>query len=349
MKNAWWAGLGIAVLVAGGCSPSKQDVATVNGHEITQDALTARLIQTPEAKGTLQRLILEQVILDAAAKKNITISDEQVTQFLQVLKSQYPPGRFEEANNAAGRNDTMMREEARVQLALQALMMDGVKVSDESIEKRYKENPNHMFSKPEWKNVGFIVTKDKADADKALAALKKTNNFDEVFNQFTIPAAKEQLKGMQWFGILDGSVVNEQRQPLDTVQGVLGLPAVQKAVKETKAGAASAPIALPSAPGGAAQPERIILYVKSAVPGGKIPLDEMKSTIAYDVARSNNQTKQDVLEQIVKDAKVDVKIEQFKDLEKPEVLFPGSHPPTGPAGAPGAAPAAPAPAPAPGG
>lgn len=341
MKNAWWAGLGVAVLVAAGCSPSKQDVATVNGHEITQDALAARLIQSPEAKGTLQRLILEQVILDAAAKKNISITEDQVTQFLQVLKAQYPPGRFEEVNSAAGRSDAIMREEARTQLALQALMMDGVKVSDESIEKRYKENPDHMFSKPEWKQVGFIVTKDKADAEKAIAAIKKTKNFEEVFNQFTIPAAKEQLKGMQWYGILNGSVVNEQRQPLATVQGVLGLPAVQKAIKDTKQDAPSAPIALPNAPGGPDQPERIVLFVKSDIPGGKIPLDELKPTIAYDIARKNNETKSDVLEKIVKDAKVNVKIEQFKDLEKPEVLFPGIHPAVAPGGPAPAAPAAP--------
>lgn len=349
MKKACWAGLGAAVLIAGGCSPSKQDVATVDGHEISRDALTARLIQTPVAKETLQRLILEQVITDAAAKKNIKISDERVTQFLQVLKAQYPPGRFEEANSTAGRTDAMMRDEVRVQLALQALMMDGVKVSDESIEKRYKENPNHMFSKPEWKQIGFIVTKDKADAEKALAAIKKTSNFDEVFNQFTIPAAKEQLKGMQWYGILNGSVVNEQRQPLEGTSGVLSLPAVQKAIKETKQGASSAPISLPSAPGGPAQPERIILFVKTDTPGGKVPLAEVKSSVAYDVARSNNQTHQDVLENIVKDAKVKVKIEQFQDLEKPEVLWPGSHPPVGPAGAPAPATSAPPAAPPTGG
>jgi foldase protein PrsA len=343
MNKAWWAGVGVAVLVAAGCSPSKQDVATVNGHDITQDALTARMIQTPEAKATLQKVILEQIILDAAAKKNIKITDDDVTQFLQVLKAQYPPGRFEEMNAAAGRTDAIMREDARTQLAVQALMMNGVKVSDESIQKRYKENPNNMFTKPEWKQIGFIVTKDKADAEKAVAALKKSGNFDVVFDQFTIPAAKENLKGFQWYGVLNGTVVNEQRQPLESMQGVLGAPAVRKAIPQTKQGAVSAPISLPAPAGGAEQPERILLYVKSDVPGGKIPLEDLKTAIAYDIARENNQTKQDVLEQIVKDAKVDVKMEQFKDLEKPEVLLPSLGAPNAP-GAP-----APAPAPAPAG
>jgi parvulin-like peptidyl-prolyl isomerase len=286
MNKAWWAGFGAAVLLAGGCSPSKQDVATVNGHEITQDALTARLIQTPEAKATLQKVILEQIILDAAAKKGIKITDDQVTQFLKVRKDQYPPGRFEEMNASAGQSEATMREDARTQLALQTLAMQGVKVSDESITKMYKENPDNVFTKPEWKQVGFIVTKDKADADKATSALKKSVDFDAVFNQFTIPLAKEQLKGFQWYGVLNGSVINEQHQPVANTQGILAIPAIAKAIKDTKAGAVSAPIALPSAPNAPSQqPERILLFVKSAVPGGKIPEAELKTSIAYGIAR----------------------------------------------------------------
>jgi hypothetical protein len=332
MNKAWWAGFGVAVLVAGGCSPSKQDVATVNGHEVTQDALMARMIQTPEAKATLQKVLLEQIILDAAAKKGIKITDEDVTQFLQIQKDQYPPGRFEEISSASGQSDAIMREDARTQLALQHLMMEGVKVSDESVAKTYKENPDNVFTKPRWKQIGFIVTKDKADAEKAAAAFKKSAEFNAVFDQFTIPAAKEQLKGLQWYGVVNDSVINEQRQPLTSVQGILSVPAVAKAIKETKQGALSAPIALPAMPGSSqTQPERILLYVKSDVPGGKIPLDELKTSIAYGVARKNNEIKTDVLSDIVKDAKISVKMEQFKDLEKPEVLLPNMHPTGGPA------------------
>jgi hypothetical protein len=62
------------------------------------------------------------------------------------------------------------------------------------------------------------------------------------------------------------------------------------------------------------------------VPGGKIPEAELKTSIAYGIARKNGQIKEDLLQDIVKDAKVQVKMDQFKDLEKPEVLLPSANP-----------------------
>ncbi|HEY3265314.1 MAG TPA: peptidyl-prolyl cis-trans isomerase [Armatimonadota bacterium] len=324
MKNIRWAILGLAAVVAG-CSPSKQVVSVVNGKEITKDELTARLMQGPAAKATLRGLMLQALVMDAAAKQGITVTDDDVNQLMQFRRDQFAPQRFDEANAQAGNTDASMREDARTQIALQRLAMKGSKVSDESITKYYNADKTE-FVKPEWRQVGFIVAKDKADADNAISAVKSGADFATVAEKFCIPQAKQLAGQYQWYGVVNKQLVNEQKVPVNQARaGLASIPSVAKAIEKTPQGKA---ISIPF-PGG---PAVVVLYVKTVAPGGKLPLTEAKSQIAFTIASKNNEVKPTVMQDIVKAAKVDVKMDQFKELAKPEVLFPselmgGSQPP----------------------
>lgn len=315
MKTIWLAGVGCAVLAIAGCSPSKQTVATVNGKEITREQLVDRLIQSPVAKQTLQTLILENIIINAADKKGIKITDEDVNRYLTYRRDRMPPGRFDELQTSNGRTEAIYKEDARAELALRALALQNVKVSDESIDKFYKENAGNAFVKPAWREVGLLVTKDKADADKAIASMKKGADFAAVSQQFSIPAARQETAELQWFGVLDDAVINEQGQPVDSEP-------IANAIRKTPAGQMSAPVVMPGPEGKGEAPERLLVYVKTANEGGKIPLEEVRNDIIWQVANQNNEIQPTFLQDIVKEAKIDVKIESFQDLEKPETLLP---------------------------
>jgi len=65
-----------------------------------------------------------------------------------------------------------------------------------------------------------------------------------------------------------------------------------------------------------------VVFVKSETKGGKFPLADVRNEIMWRIANENNQVKSDIIQELVKEAKVDVKMDQFQDLEKPEVLLP---------------------------
>ncbi len=319
MRTIWLAGIGLAVLGLAGCSPSKQTVATVNGKEITRDAFVDRMIQTPAAKQTLQTMLLEQIIVNSAEKKGIKITDEDVTRYLTYQRDRMPPGRFEEMQTASGRSEAVRREDARAELALRALALENVKVSDESIQKVYKENPGNAFVKPDWKQVGLLVTKDKADADKAIASIKKGADFAVVSKELSLPAARQETTEMHWFGVLADAVINEQGQPLDSGP-------IADAIRKTAVNQVSEPVVMPGPEGEASAPERLLVFVKTEAKGGKIPLEDVRKDIVWSVANQNSEIKPTFLEDIVKEAKIEVKLDNFKDLEKPETLMPQRQP-----------------------
>ena len=325
MTKRWLAGLGLVALAASGCSPSKRPVATVNGKEISKDDLEARLIQHPSAKSVMQQMLVEQLIFQEAEKKGIKVTDEDVNNRVQWEKDRLPPGRFEEAA-VNGTSEETIRRDLRTQIAVQKLLMQGVNVSQDSIQKFYNENAT-LFTKPRWKQVGFIVAKDKTDAGKAVNLLKQGVDFLKVSQQFSAdPQGKTATSAnWQWFALEKGKLLNERRQPT-------GFPApVVTAITNTGAGKSAEPVSLTGQPGS------VVVRVEKDVPGGKIPLAEVQDLIALQIAQRNNQIKpvQELLEGLAKGAQIDIKLDQFKDLAKPENLL-------GPQGAPG--PGAPPPA-----
>lgn len=316
MQKIWLAGIGLVAFAVYGCSPSKQTAATVDGHAISQEALEQRIITSPAARNALQTMILEQIILDEATRQKIKITDEDINRYLAYRRDRMPPGRFEELNTQNGMPEVVRRADARAELALRALALKDVKVSDESIQKAYKEDANHLYVKPDWKQVGLIVTKDKADADKAVESLKKGAEFATVAKEFSIPATQAQAERLQWFGVLDKTLINEQGQPLDSKP-------IVDAITKTAAGQVAAPISMPGAPEGAeAAPERLVIYVKSETKGGKFPLEEVANEIRWRLANENTEINPSLVKDLVKKAKVEVKMDPFKDLEKADTLLP---------------------------
>lgn len=307
MKPAFRAVVAATVVVAAGCSPSKTNIASVNGKEITNEQLADYMTKGPEAQGALRTLVVESMLQDEAAKQGVSVSDTEISNYLQARKDQLPPGQFEEEMAAAGTTDARIRRNARMDLLQRAIAMKGAKVSPESIKKEYDTDARNVYSRPEWVKVGTIVTKDKADALNAASALKQGADFVHTANQFTAPVAKQQLAPPQWIGIVKGGLIDDHHRPIGQID-----PTIAAAIKATPQGQASAPMGIPKTP------YQRLFYVEKRVPGGKLPLDEVKDDIAYSIAAGNNQIKSSMLEDLVKDAKIEVQADQFKGILGPD-------------------------------
>jgi parvulin-like peptidyl-prolyl isomerase len=307
MKPAYRAAIAAAVIVAAGCSPSKTNVATVNGKEISNQQLAEYMEKGPEAQAALRTLILESMLQDEAAKAGASVSDTDISNYLQARKDQVPPGRFEEAMASEGTTDARIRRDARIELLRRAIEIKDAKVSPESIKKQYDTDTQNVYSRPEWVQIGTIITKDKTDALNAADALKQGAGFPETATKFSVPQARQQSTQLQWIGIVKGGLVDERHRPISQLD-----PAITAAIKKTPQGQASAPIGI------AKTAYQRLFYIAKRVPGGKIPLDEVKADIAYSIAASNNQLKTNTMDDLVKNAKIEIPSDQFKGILGPD-------------------------------
>lgn len=308
MTKRSMAALGLVIFLGAGCAPSKKDVAVINGQTVTEDELSQRLLNTPTARQMMQQIIVENLVMQEAKKKNITVTDEEVNQLLKFEKEQLPPGRFDE-QMLQDTTEAALKERLRVQTAMRKLAMAGAKVDEKNVEKFYKENET-LFVKPDWKQVGFIVTKDAADAKKAVDALKQGVDFEKAYQQFDSSPTKGTNPDWQWFGLTKTGFVSEGRQPVN-------LPdPIKAALKKLEAGKTSDAIALDGE-------QRVIIKLNKNEKGGAVPLAEVKDLIAFQLAQQNSEIKpiEELLQGIVKEAKVEIKLDRFKDLEKTENLL----------------------------
>lgn len=298
----------VALAVAG-CAPSTRNVATVNGKAITREDLAGRLIESPVGKNALKDLILERLILQEAENKGIKVTDEQVNQFIQLQKDQLPPGRFEE-RYLKDTPESAIRQEARKQIALRSIALKGVPISQDSVQKFYDDNIDR-FTKPQWKQAGILITDDKTSAQKAAKLLAENKDYALVFGELASSMAKSAGPQRDWFAITKDYVLNERGQPIN-------MPAITDAIRKTGADNVSPVISL------APSPQYAVIKVFADVPSAKIELASVQPLIEYEIASRNKQVQpvEEIIQKLAKDAKLEIKIPQFADLAKPEVLAP---------------------------
>jgi len=177
-------------------------VATVDGKEIKGSelerqlqALQGQLMRrvTPEQLGQMMprlqqqavaNLVNEKLLLAAAAKKNITISDAELGKAKEDVMKGAPPGQTLESALAQA-NLTMDEFTAQMRdgLTIRKLMEDVVskaEVSDADVKDFYDKNPDH-FKKPETVSARHILIKvdDTTDEAKKAEARKKAETVRE--------------------------------------------------------------------------------------------------------------------------------------------------------------------------
>ena len=149
----------------------------------------------------MQFLVSAQWILGEAAKRDVKVTDAEVKkQFDQTKQQSFPKASdYKEFLKTSGyvEEDLLYRIKLdQLSNKLREKVTKGTdKVSQADIEAYYKKN-TERFSQPERRDLRIVLTKSKARADQARAAIASGQNFGSVAKRFSIDQASKSQGGV---------------------------------------------------------------------------------------------------------------------------------------------------------
>ena len=161
-----------------------------------QDLATVRL-QLVEDR------INEVLLLQAARKKNIKITNDDVERALLRKRADYPGRTFEEHLAAEGITGSDLRARTKDRLTLQAFLAREVNarvaVLDHEVIEYFEQHPDE-FDLPEQVHVRQIVVKTEEEGTRLLDQIKKREDFAELARKYSIAPEAAQGGDLGWFG-----------------------------------------------------------------------------------------------------------------------------------------------------
>ena len=148
-----------------------------------------------------------------AAKEKVKVTDKQVQAAFQAAKQgQFPTeAQFQTFLSQTGQTLQDILYRVRVNQIYKALLAKQAPAVNAAAIQAYYQSHLTQFGQPEKRSLRIILTKTKADADKALAALKAGGNWQAVAKQYSTDAATKN-KG----GVLTGVTKGQEDAALDT-------------------------------------------------------------------------------------------------------------------------------------
>lgn len=151
-------------------------VATVNGVVITKDKLYNELITLGGAQ-TLDTLITEELVDQAATKANITVSDEELTEEVNKVKKNFSTeDEFNDALTQSGMSLKDLKNEMNMQVKISKLVGPQVKVTTADIKEYFVDNPGE-FNTEEEVRASHILVATKEEATSILKELQGGADF----------------------------------------------------------------------------------------------------------------------------------------------------------------------------
>src|SRR3954452_11891975 len=225
----------------------------------------------------LQLLTSFKWIQGEAEAQNVRVTDAEVKKSFDEQKKQSFPkdADYQKFLKTSGQSQEDIMQRVKLDL-LSTKIRDKVvkgkdKVSDKAISDFYAKNKT-QFSQPEKRDLRVVLTKEKADADKALAALKDGDSWKKVAKQYSIDDTSKDTGGLlaaQAKGTLDAEL--------------------DKAVFSAKKGDIEGPIKT--------QYGYYVFDVEKTTPASQQTLAEAKATIKQTLA---SQAQQKALDAFVK-------------------------------------------------
>lgn len=115
--------------------------ATVNGEPISRISVVSEL-ESQNGKATLDRIITKKLVLQEAVKKNVTVSQDDINKEYQRIEKQFKD-QGQDLNqllDAQGISKSQFEEEVKIQLLVEKLLGDQVKVTDEEFNQFLEQN-----------------------------------------------------------------------------------------------------------------------------------------------------------------------------------------------------------------
>jgi foldase protein PrsA len=146
-------------------------------------------------------LIEQQIVLNAAAKDGITVTDAQVQSQLSAIAAQYGgTQKMYAAAKKAGMDPTQLKTYVKNSLIGQKLyqkIIGSAKPTASQMQAYYKAHES-SFDQPATRTVRHVLVKTKAEAEKVYALLKADNtnaNWAKVAKEYSIDTATKNSGG----------------------------------------------------------------------------------------------------------------------------------------------------------
>lgn len=188
---AFGLGLAAGVLIMRHRHDAQSIVAAVNGAQIREGALNARLQQEAGAQ-VVHKMVEEDLQIQFAQKKGVPATDAQVeARYKLMLRDP----RLAPSLAAAGIGENAYKDSLRVKIAQANVLTQGVTVSDAEVRAFYAaqtdpRNPQAQFYKPETIKLRVIATARRPAAQRAMQELAASTPFELAASEYSQDPSK---------------------------------------------------------------------------------------------------------------------------------------------------------------
>lgn len=173
---------------------SKSAVAYVNNTKITKDQLYSNMLDNG-GKQTLDNMIDELLVDQAAQKAGITVTAQDVDQELTALKKQSGSEEmFQQMLEQYGMTEDKVKAQLHMQAALKKLLAGQISVTDDAIKTYYDQN-KEQYATPEQVQLSQIVVKTKEEAADIVKQLKAGSDFATLAKEKSTDTATKDKGG----------------------------------------------------------------------------------------------------------------------------------------------------------
>lgn len=273
-------------------APQGTVIAKVNGLEITEEEINTTLTQATQQNPMITReMILNQtitkyVLLAEAKKQKISISDQEVEEYLNNLESMLQQ-ELEPALAKLGITLEELKKQVREQLMMTKLLkqeagVDASEITDEEVKAFYEENKADLTVQ-EQVNASHILVKTEEEAQAIKEELATGADFAELAKEkSTDPSAKTNNGNLGLFA--KGAMV----------------PEFEQAAFSLEEGEISEPVK--------SQFGYHIILLHKKMPARQLPFEEVKEDIRKVIAEKKQQEK---LLKYIEELRAKAKIEYF--------------------------------------
>ncbi|SDM00702.1 peptidylprolyl isomerase [Sediminibacillus halophilus] len=282
-KIALSASLAVGILALSACSSDDPEtVVETKAGNVSKEEFYQEL-KDQNGETVLQQLVTKKVL-----EGNYEVEDDQVQKELDSLKEQYGD-QFEMVLQQSGFSDEEeFKEVLRLNMLQEKAVTEDVEVSDEEIKQRYENMKTDLVAR-------HILVQDEETAKEVKQKLDDGGDFAKLAKEYSTDTGSAENGGdLGTFGV--GDMV----------------PEFEKAAYNLKVDEISDPVKTSNG-------WHIIQVTERKDAEEEVePLEDIRDQIRRDIASTkvDDAAAQKKMQQLMEDANIDVKVDQFKDLFK---------------------------------
>ncbi len=225
-----WAAI-VIVMVAGApaalgasqaSSAEPEIVARVNGEPVMRSELR-RMVTNPNARSLYQResgakkvdgqeftrwalrkLIVKRLALQEAARRNITVAEQDLDRAVALWKARMKGAKkAEKYLQSRGLDEKSLRDAFRTDMLagrVSAAVIQDVRVTEEQLQEYYEAHKAEL-QLPEEVRLRIIAVKDRAAADEVVAAVHRGEEFDRLARERSMEARAAEVGDGRWLAV----------------------------------------------------------------------------------------------------------------------------------------------------